>query len=322
MNLRELLDYKLSIKRERLIGRELMIADKPVLMLGLQEVLNEDYYYSRLENGLDSDEEEFHTILYLLYEDEPEDEVWEEEFEEPITRRQLRMEDIETPQTQQVSEVEVFHVGEKSYSVFGMTNGQMLEDFSYHKGHMLSGAAEAGMISGNWLAVDERRLWCCEYILDEEAFNADWDDVSCLVDVILEKPLIEIPVGECFLISPGRDQKPITITIADPKGQLAEVIIYGLRTEMIPGWSDEEGWENHLFIEYEAPESLQMNFFRADYLDAEQPDNEGGVFAMGSDAHNSRIRYDYIDSVPAGFDEPIEVELFSYYIVDQDEEDT
>lgn len=38
MNLRELIDYKLDIKKEKLIGRELMIADKPVLLLGLQEV--------------------------------------------------------------------------------------------------------------------------------------------------------------------------------------------------------------------------------------------------------------------------------------------
>lgn len=322
MNLREILEYKLSIKREMLIGRELVIAGKPVLILGLQEVRNEDCYYDRLENGLDSDEDEFHTILYLLYEDEPDNEAWEEEFEKPITRRQLRMDDIETPQTPQVSEVEAFHVGEKSYSVFGMTNGQILEDFSYHQGYVLGRAAEAGMISGNWLAVDERKLWCCEYILDEEALDADWDDTSCLIDVTLEEPLIEIPVGERFFISPGQDQKSITIMITDPKGQSAKVIVYGLRTEMISGWSDEEGRERHLFIEYEAPESLQMNFFKTDYLDAEQPDNEGGVFAMGSDAHNSGIRYDYIDSVPAGFNETIEVELFSYYIIDQDEEDT
>ena len=84
MNLRELIDYKLDIKKEKLIGRELMIADKPVLLLGLQEVRNEDAYYYRLENGSDSEEDEYITILYVLYEDEPEDEDWyEDEIEEP-----------------------------------------------------------------------------------------------------------------------------------------------------------------------------------------------------------------------------------------------
>ncbi len=97
MNLRELIDYKLSIIKEKLIGRELMIADKPVLLLGLQEVRNEDAYYYRLENGSDSEEDEYITILYILYEDEPEDEDWYDEIEEPVTRRQLKMEDIETP---------------------------------------------------------------------------------------------------------------------------------------------------------------------------------------------------------------------------------
>ena len=131
MNLRELIDYKLDIKKEKLIGRELMIADKPVLLLGLQEVRNEDAYYYRLENGSDSDEDEYITILYVLYEDEPEDEDWyEDEIEESVTRRQLKMEDIENPYQPQVSGVEVFLAGDKSFPVSGMTNGQVWEFFS------------------------------------------------------------------------------------------------------------------------------------------------------------------------------------------------
>ena len=145
MNLRELIDYKLDIKKEKLIGRELMIADKPVLLLGLQEVRNEDAYYYRLENGSDSEEDEYITILYVLYEDEPEDEDWyEDEIEEPVTRRQLRMVDIETPYQPQVSGVEVFLAGDKSFPVSGMTNGQVWEFFSFHQGHMISSTARPG----------------------------------------------------------------------------------------------------------------------------------------------------------------------------------
>ena len=136
MNLRELINYKLDIKKETLIDRELMIAGKPVLLLGLQEVRNEDAYYYRLENGSDSEEDEYITILYILYEDEPEDEDWyDDEIEEPVTRRQLKMEDIETPYQPQVSGVEVFLAGDKSFPVSGMTNGQVWEFFSYHQGH-------------------------------------------------------------------------------------------------------------------------------------------------------------------------------------------
>ena len=321
MNLGELVKYRLSIKREMLIGRELVIADKPVLMLGLQEVGNEDHYYHCLESGSESDEEEFQTILYLIYENEPEDEDWEGELEEPITRRQLLMEDIETPQTPQVSEAEVFKVGEKSFSVSEMTNGQMLEFLSYHQGHMLSRVAEAGMIPGRWPAIDEHRLWCCEYRLDGEAFDADWSDANCPVDVILEKPVIQIYVGQRFLISPNQNQKPIKITITDSKGRPAEIIVRGLQTEVIPGWPDEECEEKHLFIEYEAPSGLQMNFYRTDYLDAEPPTDEGGVFGMSSDEQDPNIQYDYLGSVSDGFDEFIEVELFSYHFVEENDED-
>ena len=321
MNLRELIDYKLDIKKEKLIGRELMIADKPVLLLGLQEVRNEDAYYYRLENGSDSEEDEYITILYILYEDEPEDEDWyDDEIEEPVTRRQLKMEDIETPYQPQVSGVEVFLAGDKSFPVSGMTNGQVWEFFSYHQGHMISSAAKAGVIPDNWLDIDEQRLWCCEYRLDSEAFGAEWNDKECSIDVIMEKPDIEIFVGKKFQMHPGNDQEPIAITITDPKGQLAEVVVHGLHVEVFPGWPDEEEEEIILAIEYEAPENLQMNFFRTDYLDAEQPDNEGGIFAMISDNQNSNVRYDYLGLVPDGFDETIEIELFSYYSFEQDEE--
>ena len=320
MNLRELINYKLDIKKETLIGRELMIAGKPVLLLGLQEVRNEDAYYYRLENGSDSEEDEYITILYILYEDEPEDEDWYDEIEEPVTRRQLKMEDIETPYQPQVSGVEVFLAGDKSFPVSGMTNGQVWEFCSYHQGHMISNAAKAGVIPGHWLDIDEQRLWCCEYRLDSEAFGAEWNDKECSIDVIMEKPDIEVFVGKKFLMNPGNDQEPITITITDPKGQPAEVIVHGLHVEVFPGWPDEEEEEIILAIEYEAPENLQMNFFRTDYLDAEQPDNEGGIFAMISDNQNSNVRYDYLGLVPDGFDETIEIELFSYYIFEQDEE--
>ena len=136
----------------------------------------------------------------------------------------------------------------------------------------------------------------------------------------MEKPDIEIFVGKKFQMHPGNDQEPIAITITDPKGQLAEVVVHGLHVEVFPGWPDEEEEGIILAIEYEAPKNLQMNFFRTDYLDAEQPDNEGGIFAMISDNQNSNVRYDYLGLVPDGFDETIEIELFSYYIFEQDEE--
>ena len=320
MNLRRLIDYKLDIKREEPIGRELKIADKPVLLLGLQEVRNEDAYYDRLENGSDSEEDEYITILYILYEDDPDEENWEEKIEEPVTRRQLRMEDIETPYQPQVSSVEVFVADGKRFPVSGMANGQVDGLLSYHQGHMINRVAKAGVIPDNWLDIDEQRLWCCEYRLDSEAFGAEWNDKECSIDVIMEKPDIEIFVGKKFQMHPGNDQEPIAITITDPKGQLAEVVVHGLHVEVFPGWPDEEEEENILAIEYEAPENLQMNFFRTDYLDAEQPDNEGGIFAMISDNQNSNVRYDYLGLVPDGFDETIEIELFSYYIFEQDEE--
>jgi len=320
MNLRRLIDYKLDIKREEPIGRELKIADKPVLLLGLQEVRNEDAYYDRLENGSDSEEDEYITILYILYEDDPDEENWEEEIEEPVTRRQLRMEDIETPYQPQVSSVEVFVADGKRFPVSGMANGQVDGLLSYHQGHMINRVAKAGVIPDNWLDIDEQRLWCCEYRLDSEAFGAEWNNKECSIDVIMEKPDIEFFIGKKFFMSPGHNPEPIRITFKDPNDQMVDVDVHGLQVEVFPGWSDEEDEENVLIIKYEAPENLQMNFYRTEYLDEEQHDDEGGIFAMTSDDQNSNIRYDYLGLVPDGFDETVEIELFSYYILEQNDE--
>ena len=320
MNLRRLIDYKLDIKREEPIGRELKIADKPVLLLGLQEVRNEDAYYDRLENGSDSEEDEYITILYIFYEDDPDEENWEEEIEEPVTRRQLRMEDIETPYQPQVSSVEVFVADGKRFPVSGMANGQVDGLLSYHQGHMINSVAKAGVIPDNWLDIDEQRLWCCEYRLDSEAFGAEWNDKECSIDVIMEKPDIEFFIGKKFFMSPGHNPEPIRITFKDPNDQMVDVDVHGLQVEVFPGWSDEEDEENVLIIKYEAPENLQMNFYRTEYLDEEQHDDEGGIFAMTSDDQNSNIRYDYLGLVPGGFDETVEIELFSYYILEQNDE--
>ena len=320
MNLRRLIDYKLDIKREEPIGRELKIADKPVLLLGLQEVRNEDAYYDRLENGSDSEEDEYITILYIFYEDDPDEENWEEEIEEPVTRRQLRMEDIETPYQPQVSSVEVFVADGKRFPVSGMANGQVDGLLSYHQGHMINRVAKAGVIPDNWLDIDEQRLWCCEYRLDSEAFGAEWNNKECSIDVIMEKPDIEFFIGKKFFMSPGHNPEPIRITFKDPNDQMVDVDVHGLQVEVFPGWSDEEDEENVLIIKYEAPENLQMNFYRTEYLDEEQHDDEGGIFAMTSDDQNSNIRYDYLGLVPDGFDETVEIELFSYYILEQNDE--
>ena len=253
MNLRELIDYKLDIKKEKLIGRELMIADKQVLLLGLQEVRHEDAYYYRLENGSDSEEDEYITILYILFEDEPDDEDWyDDEIEEPVTRRQLKMKDNETPYQPQVSGVEVFLAGDKSFPVTGMTNGQVWEFFSYHQGHIISSAAKAGVIPDNWLDIDEQRLWCCEYRLAAEAFDAEWDDTDNTIEVIMEKPDIEVFVGKKFLMHPGQNQEPVTITIKAPNNQLTDVTVHGLQVETTRGLFDDENKNMHdLFIRYE-----------------------------------------------------------------------
>ena len=208
----------------------------------------------------------------------------------------------------------------KRFPVSGMANGQVDGLLSYHQGHMINSVAKAGVIPDNWLDIDEQRLWCCEYRLDSEAFGAEWNNKECSIDVIMEKPDIEFFIGKKFFMSPGHNPEPIRITFKDPNDQMVDVDVHGLQVEVFPGWSDEEDEENVLIIKYEAPENLQMNFYRTEYLDEEQHDDEGGIFAMTSDDQNSNIRYDYLGLVPDGFDETVEIELFSYYILEQNDE--
>lgn len=67
MLLKDYINHEITILQEQVIGREITIADTPVLLLGMQECREE------------SEELEDCARLYLIYEDEPDEPDWDEE---------------------------------------------------------------------------------------------------------------------------------------------------------------------------------------------------------------------------------------------------
>jgi len=327
MIFKDYIKYEIDILREKVIGSEVTIADTPVLILGIQECQNESVYYDSQEGVVDPDEPEKYAFLYLLYEDEPDELDWDEEMdleEDPEgnwTRRQAKMEVFSEPHVPHVADIEAFLINNEQIPTRGMSNGTIV-DISYQEGHMISNAAKAGKISENWLEIDEQRLWCAAYRLDVDAFDANWACDNSAFDVIMEKQAVEVYVGEKFVLHPGDEQELVTVAIVDSKGHEEKVTVRGLHVETIPGWPDEDGEEKHILcLQYEAPPNLQMNFFRTEYLDTELTDHEGGVFAMIVEGEEKKTRYEYLDYVPKDYNEPTEIELFSYTIIEMDDSD-
>ncbi len=308
MLFKDYINYEINILQEQVIGREITIADTPVLLLGMQECHEEP-------------EEPGDCVrLYLIYEDEPDEPDWDEEpdFPEKVTRRQAMMEAFTDPDASHphVTDIRTFLINGEQYPTFGMTNGP-LEVLSYQEGHMIHSAAKAGKLPSRWLEIDERRIWCAMYLLDMSAFGIDWNSRSFSFNVIMETPNPEFYVGKKFTFSPGspgQKQEPLDITILDPDGDEKKVTVHGLRMETIPEWNDEE--EKHILcLQYEAPENLYMHFYRTEYLDGPLTDHESVVGAMALEDGDSRIKYDYLDFVPEDFHGPTEIELFSYTLV-------
>jgi len=74
-----------------------------------------------------------------------------------------------------------------------------------------------------------------------------------------------------------------------------------------------------LVLQYECPDDLQLNFYTTDFLDS-KPLHTGScssVGLIGSSAddslHGHPVRSCQLKTVPKGFDEPVDVELISWY---------
>lgn len=326
MRLRDLLDSRRDIQRERLIGKEIELMDQEALILGIQEV----------ETVIDG-ELEVAARLLLLCEDEnlleeeererrwAEDDDWEDEEQEKTNRQQL-IEDMDDSGELDIADIETFIIGGRRYETLGAME-TCLEEGPYEEILMLKRFAEAEAIPEDWLERDTESLVLIEYDVEPEMFDVDWDVDILPMEVEISEPAEEVLVGKVLECSLGHYDLPKTFSLRGRGGEEIHVDIHGVYPHDI--WTDaaclnedfselEElcGRDQRLLlVEYGTDPDVQLNFYTKDFLDspAYEDSEVPGLLLFPADEDADR-RLCVVDVVPEGFDEPVELELLSYLI--------
>ena len=322
----------LDIYRSKLIGWQVRIADQDALILCLQTSFNEDTSCVECD---DEDGEtvlketyERHTKLMILYADDSEEDLSDEdedeyedddEYEdeddedEELTIREEMMRDIEADPNDMkvITGIEAFCISGKRFDVYEMSNRSDIDDYKIAK--MLKDAICAGYVSDQWMKTEARSIQIAEFTVDDEIYQIDWED-ELEFSVEFEKPEPLRYVGEKFVCDHGPLKQPFCITINDPQLGLIEVKVYGLRAI----YDEETSGRGFLFVEYEASKEIQMNFYKTEYLDGYYSGQGASVCAVldSTEKYNSH-RFCFVGRVEKGCHEPEEIELFSYYVEEE-----
>ena len=231
----------------------------------------------------------------------------------------LRDNEFESNRSPGLADIKTFIILGKRFESTGMSNGVLFGNGDYKLNRMLQEALESKKIGDSWLDIEKNRIWIVEYTIDEGIYDIDWDDEDFSIEVEFEKPSVFHYVGKTFECSIGILNEPICIPISLPElGQL-EVKVYGLHDRFLD--EDFPEHENYLMLEYQAPPGIQCNFFQKDYLDGYySEDGYSGVAGFSIDEANPDHSFEVIDCTRRVIKEPIELELFSYYVHGEEEE--
>ncbi len=321
MKLRELLNDQVQSIREVLIGKEIDVLGKRMLLLSLREV-----------EEMDDGEPERVTKLAALYEEnldlesswfDDDDDEEEDEYEEQTNRQwliEMMDEDVEISE----SDVDAFVVNGVRYEVFE-NEMSYLEAPMYEEGMLARHFVEQGIIPDIWLEKKLDELCIAEYTVDPAIFRVDWNADILNISVEMSEPTQEFLVGKVIKCTCGHYDVPKEFSIKNPQGQDTTVRIHGVYPHDI--WSDAaclemdfseleaccERDERLLVVEYSVDEALDLEFYTKEYLDASADDDDDECRAIGL-ILNSSNQVSVIDVVPAGFDGEVEIELLSYTV--------
>lgn len=326
MRLRDLLDSRQDIQRERLIGKEIELMGKEALILGIQEV----------QTVIEGEYELVSRFLLLcedetfLEEEEAEnrwavDDAWEDEEQEKTNRQQL-IEDMDDSVELEIADIETFIIGGRRYETFGVMETS-LEEGPYEEILMLKRFSEAEAIPEEWLERDIESLLLLEYDVEPGMLDIDWDVDILPMEVEISEPVEEILVGKVLECSLGHYDVPKTFSLKGRGGETIHVNIHGVYPHDI--WTDaaclnedfaelEElcGRDQRLLlVEYNTDPDVQLNFYTKDFLDlpAYQGSEIPGLLLFPADEEVNR-RLCVADVVTKDFDDPVELELLSYLV--------
>ena len=330
MTLQEWIGLELNIHRSMIVGRETRLVGEDVFIIGMQTSYDEQSSY--VEWGCDEEDtqgepqeepqEEQHEIttkLLLLYEyhDDSPDIVEDDDEYEEMTIRESLMADVEQSQnhTPGIPNITAFYVSGKKYHVSGISNIPLAEIDSHKAFWLLQEAFASKAIPKRWLDTDINDVWCAACDVEDSIYEVDWFEDKPDITVDLEEETLQRFVGARFTLGCGELDEPYKITVSDdPSGEF-EVQLYGM--SVIHEDTFDAG--AILVIEYSAPEHLQMEFYRTEYLDGYCPEDGSGTPGfLFSDDEGSGHRFAFAGCVDEDFNGQVELELFSYYMHDNE----
>ena len=305
MDLRTLIEERLTILRSKVIGCEFHAGEEKVLLLGLQTLVDNSIDYDEDDEAITN---EAKTCIYLLYKSEPDDGYDEDDDFNVSTNRQDMLMDlnIEAERTPGISDIESFNISGKSFKPSGMSNGPIY-DTSYISGNIIKLAAELGVISDEWLDVDIDELWLAEYEVDHGIYELNWENPNIEISVEFEEKDIRNHVGHVFSCKCNENINHV-ISIDDDIVGNFDIKIIGLHTmEMFD--------EKALVLEYEATDKITPHFYSTRFLEDDCGGGSVGicVFCASDESPSSRFDFiEYIEDEDSG--KSIEIELFSYTV--------
>lgn len=317
MNLIEYLNKEHKIYNEIILGREIILEQKPAFLIAIEETDNPQYEMYAEGSPLYDDEDDYEEIdmtctrLLLLREDENHEYGDDEELDylEEKTNRQLLMEDILSYEKTSLGYVDSFIINGNNCEVHS-SDFDFLDCCSHESIEMLRHFVEKNMISKTWLEKDISRLTLYQYELD----NSIFDILSCSdivnIDAVMAVPPEESLIGKTLNLSYGHYDIPKGFSVKDSNEKDIDFKIYGVfafdRSDMeniirecvsefendedIREFTKESEFElNRIFadnrkllvIEYSTDDDLQLNFYTKEYLDSKESESNLPCLIMG-----------------------------------------
>lgn len=316
MNLREYLNKEHKIYNEIILGREIMLEQKPAFLIAIEETNNPEYEMHADDSPLYDDEDEeidmTYTQLFVLREDENheyEDDEEDDYMEEKTNRQQLT-EDILTYEKTSFGYVDSFIINGNNCEVYS-GDFEFLDCCSHENIEMLKHFVEKNMISETWLEKDISCLTLYQYELD----NSIFDILSCSdivnIEAVMAFPPEDSLIGKTLNLSYGHYDIPKGFYVKDSNEKDIYFKIYGVfalgRSDMeniiregASEFEDDEDIREYtketevelnrifadnrklLVIEYSTDDDLQLNFYTKEYLDSKESESNLPGLIMGS----------------------------------------
>ena len=328
MNLNTLLNHKIEVTEQQIIGKEIELLGKKALLLGILQGLYQN----------DEEEREERTVLYILHKqilkeeelwnDRWDEEDWDEELPERTNRQRL-LEELDAGSVRSVTELRGLAVNGRLYKAESAAYTG-LEARTYDEIQVIKEFAEQKAIPDSWMEQDLELLGLGSYDIDPDILKEDWHRESTDICAEMKAPDEQFPVGKVMEYNCGHYDPPKKFAIKARNGADIPINIHGIYLydiweqwqedcsnkdnieELIEELEDSFGRDQRLLlVEYSTEPDIQLNFYMKEYLDAPEDVVMGraGWYIAPTEADRSIAVAAEVDEDFSGL---VEIELLSY----------